>query len=646
MDLLVWIGAGTRQSIVAGYARAGIEVLGADSDEPEQAARVFLAWLEPKAGQDPCRWLVVLDDLADPADLSGGLWPPNGYGRTLVTTRRREAALTGQGRHMVNVGTFMPREGDAYLTGVLAAHGRGEPADEIAALAADLGHLPLALAQAAAYLIDAAITCADYRRLLADRRRKLADLLPEPDALPDAQTATVQATWSLSIEHADRLRPGLARPMLQLSAMLNPNGIPVDVLTSDPALSYLAGHRPSGDTGECQGQQADVTVDEAISVLRALHRLSLIDHSPDTPHEAVRVHQVVQRVVRDALALDERDGLARTAADALAAVWPVVENDALLAQALRTNADALTTQARDALWQPVAHEVHFRSGRSLGESGQAIAATQHFRHLTLQSGQHFGSDHPDTLNFRSQYAYWQGEMGDAAGAAAAFAELLTDQLRVLGADHPDTLTTRNELAYSRGEAGDAAGAAGAFAELLTDRLRILGPDHIDTLATRSRLAYWRGEAGDAAAAATAFAQLLTDRLRLLGANHPRTLNTRSQLARWQGEAGDAAGAAAGFAELLTDRLRILGPDHPRTLTTRHNLAHWQGEKGDAAEAATAFAELLTDQLRVLGADHPDTLTTRNELAYWREEAEDTSQSPSPSQRRRHRSPSPPFRGTR
>ncbi|MER5612165.1 hypothetical protein [Streptomyces sp. NPDC002215] len=44
------------------------------------------------------------------------------------------------------------------------------------------------------------------------------------------------ATWSLSIERADQLRPaGLARPMLQLAAMLDPNGVPRTVLTGEPA---------------------------------------------------------------------------------------------------------------------------------------------------------------------------------------------------------------------------------------------------------------------------------------------------------------------------------------------------------------------------------------------------------------------------
>ncbi|MDH6131455.1 hypothetical protein P3T37_000824 [Kitasatospora sp. MAA4] len=99
VDVLVWVTAGSRSAVVTGYAQAGVELCRADPDDAERAAVSFLSWLQPKAptaptalkalkaGERPCRWLVVLDDVADPADLRG-LWPPAGpNGRTLVTTR-------------------------------------------------------------------------------------------------------------------------------------------------------------------------------------------------------------------------------------------------------------------------------------------------------------------------------------------------------------------------------------------------------------------------------------------------------------------------------------------------------------------------------------------------------------------------------
>ncbi|WP_260327753.1 tetratricopeptide repeat protein [Streptomyces sp. Ag109_O5-1] len=619
VDVLVWISASSRQTIMDGYAQAGVEVLAADPSDPEHAARAFLAWLEPKDGPRQCRWLVVLDDLADPADLRG-LWPPNRHGRTLVTTRRREAALSGDGRRLLHVGMFMPWEAVAYLTAVLAAHGRHDPLNEIQALAADLGHLPLALAQAAAYLIDTAITCADYRRLLADRIRKLADLLPEPSALPDDQTTTVAATWSLSIERAEKLQPaGLARPMLQLTAMLDPNGIPDAVLLSEPTRAHLAAHRAAGHQGS-----ALVTAEEAAGALRVLHRLSLIDHAPDTPHHAVRVHQLIQRVTRDTFASHQQDHLARTAADALFDVWPNTECDAALSQALRANTGALVRHAEDALFQEGAGlAVLFRFGSSLGHSGQPAAAIKHYEHMATMAHDRLGADDIYTLGARQELARWRGEAGDAAGAAAAFEHLLADELRVLGPDHTTTLSARAMLAEWRGEAGDAAGAAAAFEQLLADELRILGRDHRPFM-TRANLATYRGRAGDPAGAAAAFEQLLADQLRATGPHDPITFTTRSDLGNWRGRAGGVCGAVTTHEQLLADEVRLLGPDHPWTLTTRHDLAFWRGEAGDAAGAAAAFEQLLADQERVLDQDHPKILTTRNNLAVQKRRAGDAA----------------------
>lgn len=65
LDVLVWVTASTRTAVVTGYAQAGVELCQAAPEDPEQAARAFLAWLTPKAGAQRCRWLVVLDDVAD-----------------------------------------------------------------------------------------------------------------------------------------------------------------------------------------------------------------------------------------------------------------------------------------------------------------------------------------------------------------------------------------------------------------------------------------------------------------------------------------------------------------------------------------------------------------------------------------------------
>ncbi|MFI1798855.1 tetratricopeptide repeat protein [Streptomyces sp. NPDC020379] len=628
LDVLVWVSASSRHAIISTYAQAAEELLAAEPGDPERSAQAFRSWLEPSPSRSEpaCRWLVVLDDVTDPADMTD-LWPAkNPHGRTVVTTRRRDVAVPG---HRIDLGVFTPEKAATYLSGFLAEHGRHDHPAEIQALAQDLGHLPLALSQAAAYIIEADIPidcpgcahthCASYRRRLAERTTELGSV-PEPGTLPDDQTTAVATTWSLSIERADALRPvGLARPALQLAAMLDGNGISQDVLTSRPARRYLAQHRT--ETTPDQGYSGDVTDRDVRDALRALHLLNLIDHAPDIPHQAIRIHQLIQRAARDTLTSQVYDETARAAADALMAAWPDIERDSAIAQNLRANTTALTGHAEDALYQSDGvHGVLFHAGYSLGHTGQVAAAIEHFHHMASVAHGRLGPDHPFTLTIRGELLRFRGEAGDVAGAATAFAELLEHMVRVLGDDHPVTLAIRHNLARFRGEAGDAAGAAAALTELLEHMVRVLGPDHPVTLATRHNLARFRGEAGDAAGADTAFAELLEQKVRLLGDDHPDTLTTRGELARMRGQAEDATAARDAFAELLEHMVRVLGPDHPDTLTTRGNALHFRGEAGDAAGAATAFAELLEHMVRVLGDDHPDTLTTRHNLAYWQGEA--------------------------
>ncbi|GAA2022707.1 hypothetical protein GCM10009779_03210 [Polymorphospora rubra] len=613
LDLLVWISATSRGAILAGYAQAGVElsVPGADDIDTEQDAARFHAWLT----STDRRWLIVLDDLTRTGDLQG-LWPPpNPSGRTVVTTRLRGSALRGAGRHLVPIGTFTKDEATHYVHTRL--NGKPALADDVSGLVENLGRLPLALAQATAFMIDEGVPCSRYRQRFADRRSRLDDLVPDPDGptgLPDDYHRTVAATMSLSIETAERSRPaGLARPLLELASVLDPAGIPISVFTTTAALNWLTYRRSL--TTDASG---DLDAELAKSGLQCLHRLNLITIDA----KIVSMHGLVQRATRELCSGEHIADLAWAAADALTETWPKIERDTAHAQRLRSNTTSVQEHGQDALLQPETHPLLSVAFNSLGTSGNPAGAVAAFEELLTVQLRVFGPDHPDTLVTRSNLAYWRGEAGDPAGAVAAFEELLTDHLRVLGPDHPNTLATRNNLAYWRGEAGDPAGAATAFEELLTDQVRVLGPDHPNTLATRANLAYWRGEAGDPAGAATAFEELLTDQVRVLGPDHPNTLATRANLAYWRGKAGDPAGAATAFEELLTDHLRVFGPEHPDTLATRNNLASLRGDAGDPAGAATATEELLTDQLRVLGPEHPNTLITRNNLASLRGDAGD------------------------
>jgi hypothetical protein len=317
VDVAVWVSALSRDAVVTAYAEVARQVLrehdpGIADQAPEGAARELLTWLAATSRQ----WVVVLDDVRDPQDVRG-LWPPhNVAGRVLVTSRRRDAALGTAGHRMIELGVFAGDEAIDYLAGILPD--RADDAAEMAQLellAEDLGRLPLALTQAAAFLTDRPLlTVAEYRQRLADRRNTLTDVLPGLNDLPDQHEATVAATWSLSIERADQLAPrGYARPLLEIASMLDANGIPLTVFLQVVALARRAG---KVDVAE---REIDTVVKDGLA---CLHRFHLVTLDRDRPSHAVTVHALVQRAVRETLAPGLRDDVGFSAAAGLCFAWP------------------------------------------------------------------------------------------------------------------------------------------------------------------------------------------------------------------------------------------------------------------------------------------------------------------------------------
>ncbi|MEU5342614.1 FxSxx-COOH system tetratricopeptide repeat protein [Streptomyces sp. NPDC020766] len=621
LDLLLWINAGDRIGIESAYTEAAVQLSGSNTKDPRSAAQSFLAWLQSIAQQHLWRWLIVLDDVVNPDDVHQ-LWPPaSPHGCTVITTRRRDAALSGDSRHHIQVGMFDEKEAVSYLAKSLEKHRRSEPPGELAALAQSLGRLPLALSQAAAYMVDSGSKAVEYRNRLVGKEHSLADVAP--DSLPDDQEFAVATTWALSVQKANELRPKrLAEPMLHLTSVLDANGIPAAVLTSPPALAYLA--QQSRDRGKHRPQRQQPVCDavNAKGALRALHRLSLIDHTSEDPYTSVRVHQILQRAVRDALQPARTDQLVRAAADALTAAWPQIERDTVLAQALRANASSLISYAGDALCRNRAHPVLFRIGRSLGKSGQVSAACDYFESLIKALLEQFPTRHRDVLAARGCHARWLGEAGSPRSAAELTADLLVDLRHVLGSDDEETLAARSRLARWRGEAGNPQDAAAATTALVEDLKRIHGWNHPRTLAARSNLTYWKGRTGDYAAAVIEAEDLVNSMTQALEPDHPYLFAARSHLAHLRGMAEAPHAALAALTALLADRKRVLGDHHPDTLATRQELAHWQGKVGALPQTVSELTQLLMDQERICGPNSPPSLATRNNLACWRHTAGD------------------------
>ncbi|MEU4746789.1 NB-ARC domain-containing protein, partial [Actinosynnema sp. NPDC023658] len=355
LRLAMWVPATTRESVLSSYAEAAGRVLGADFPDPEVAALRLREWL---AGSGE-RWLVVLDDLRRPEDLHG-LWPPvSERGQVVVTTRRRDPSLLRADRELVEVDVFDADEAAAYLGAKLAGAPHLSPGAE--RLAEDLERIPLALAQAVAYLLNRDLTCEQYRTRLADRRRTLRQVLPRPDEFTDDHRDVLAATWTLSVELADGLDPvGVAGPVMRVASLLDPAGIPAGLFTTEAVTGHL-----SRVTGH------EVSADDTRDALWCLHRLNLVSWDRGSPHREVRMHALVQRATREDFAAEDPvlHDVARAAAEAIRQVWPDVARDAELVSALRANTAALYAVAEPAVWASGSQAVVYLAADSLGEAG-------------------------------------------------------------------------------------------------------------------------------------------------------------------------------------------------------------------------------------------------------------------------------------
>jgi hypothetical protein len=574
--------------LAAGVAELAAQLGGREladlRDSVASAHAVLAAW--------PAQWLLIFDNAADEGSVRRFL-PPAGPGRVLVTSQSQH----WPGRAVLEVPVLDP----AVAAGFLVNRTADADHEAAAELAEELGGLPLALEQAAAYIQATGGSLAGYLELFRTRR---ADLLARGEA---GGHPTVAATLAVALSRLERDSPAAAG-VLRLLACLAPGPVPLSLLLA----SSDAADRLDGEDATILGPLLGdlMAVGDAVVALR---RYSLVTAAGGG---MVLVHRLVRAVALDQMPADE------------AASWRQAAG-VLLEAAIPTDTELPGSWPTCAVLLPHARAVlDFTSGgmsrvaNYLGDSGSYQAARDLFRLIAAgyRDSPAYGAEHPATLAARADLAYFTGMAGDAVAARDLFAALLPIRQKVSGVEHPDTLKARANLARFTGRTGDAAAARDQYAALLPVRQKVSGPEDPHTLVDRGNLASWTGDAGDAAAARDQYAALLPVRQKLSGVEHPDTLAVRHNLARWTGRAGDAAAARNQYAALLPVMEKILGLEHPYTLTARGNLAHWTGEAGDAAAARDLFAALLPVRLKVSGAEHPDTLTARAGLARWTGEA--------------------------
>ncbi|MEU3691041.1 tetratricopeptide repeat protein [Streptomyces narbonensis] len=526
-----WITAESRADVDAGLAALAVAMQPALIDVlPQEALRErALQWLSAHDG-----WLLVLDNVTDPADVAG-LLARTGRGRVVVTSRTTDAWY-GIGRVLTL--PVLPAADAVELFTRVATHAGPRDTTGAERLCETLGQLPLAVEIAAAYCGRTATPPLAY---LAELGRSGG-----PGNAEEAVARTLRVTL-------DRLAASdpYAGSLLRLLAWFAPDRIPELLLPPIPNLRATLGE--------------------------------LAAHSMVTLHEdgSVSVHRLVQAVARRP---DSEDPHREPG---------VIAEARLIAETMLGNAVPVDTRepAHWGTWRELMPHVEaylryadpgqdgkqllptlVAAGGYLALNGLPEAAVGVYERAAISAGRLLGPDDPFTLAMRGAEAESLAAAGRPEEAVERAVELVRKLTEVLGADHRSTLLMRVSLAQSQLHAGRIGVAITLQAGALADLVRVLGVRCRETLVAFAELAGMY-QAADRIHEAVGVCRYALAGLRaLLGEDDLDTVGARINLAGLYANAGAVDRARADYEELLPVCVRVLGEHHPHTALVADALA--------------------------------------------------------------------------
>ncbi len=594
----IWVQATTMESLDQGYhiiaQKLGLQASGGDS---KKLVQDFLS--EESAG----RWVLVFDNADDinmwidkpqspgSPESSARLLdyiPKSRYGRVIFTTRDAKAAIKLAEKNVLELHQMAEDAAQRMLRNLLINEKLVDSSpDDAKAMLTWLTHLPLAIAQAAAFINENRITLADYLELVNCQEDEVIDLLTEEfedDARYSNIKNPVATTWLISFQQIQQRDP-LAADYMAFMACLDHKDIPQVLLPPGPS------------------RKAEMM---AIGTLTAY---SFLTFRPEDA--AYDLHRLVHLAIRNWL---RKEGVLAEwtlkAAARLEAAFPdhQHENRALWRMLLPHARRVLDTEllpkdnaSRIGLEWHVA-VCYFTDGR-WDEAETLFRGVMEYRALEL------GLDHPDTLRSMSKLAWTYHSRSRFPEAKSLGEKALDAQKRILGEDDPETLSTMSNLAMTCSDLSQWPESETLELRALELRTRVLGAEHPDTLIGMSNLVYLYNCQGLWEKAASLGAVTTSIRKKVLGPDHPNTLLSIGNLAHTYNNQARYAEAETLLSQVVAARTRLLGRHHPHTLSGMSNLAVSYHHQGRYPEAEALQGEVARVRAEKLGETHFSTLTS-------------------------------------
>jgi tetratricopeptide (TPR) repeat protein len=565
--------------------------------------RTITAVLETLQSESRSSWLVVYDNAVNPLDLQKYLPTSLPGGHIIITSRQLNwpSYITADG---IELSPFTEEEAISFLRrkvpGLAVRDGRTQLTQEEDAhrisearrLAAELGHLPIAIDHAAAYLAETGQSVDEYLTRFAENAHQLLSEQPGDSDLP----AHISGTWAMS---TTLLTPD-AEHLFNLCAFFSPEPIAAELF-----LHGSSGIDDPPDLGEFLSSPHRFRAAASL-----LHRLSLT--KVDGARDLIQMHRVVQAVTQGRLRQDR--------IDAFYAYRAVV--DKLLAKSNPGNPDHSSGDVTYDLSLQ-----HLESDHRFLQTDNAklrVLIIDQVRRLRLRGA------HVEALQFgQDALRVWRERLGEDdlqvltmavevavamyIGGRAADAHELILQIRPLLQRYTDgdgfKVFLLCETFY-----GEDLRAHSQFREALELDLSILpkfelafGIDHERTMNVRNNIAIDYLRLGRFREALDVDQRNLEDRRRILGPNDLITLNSYDAVARdlrslgFYQESLDIARKVANAFEAIGGRENLYWLDACNGFATALRKAghHW-----DALQESEYVLHRCRDYL---GVDHVHTL---------------------------------------
>nr|WNZ75487.1 hypothetical protein [Trichoderma harzianum] len=475
-------------------------------------------WLEEK---DHGEWLMIIDNADDmqlffgqPAGTATNpskekdeknlarYLPECAHGTIFITTRNKQVGVRmTKGRQPIEVLRMNEEESAQLLRARLKD--TSATTTELSTLSSQLEHLPLALAQAAAFIQETSITVDKYLQLLSNSHRKdIVHLLSREFETVGRDTEAPQAvaqTWMLSFQQIEQQHV-LASELLSFMSMLDRQDIPAQFLSHYG--KQIGGGVP----------QAEIELTEALGILKAF---SFVTETTDS--DSFDMHRLVQLVTLSKMYPNSGYKTRTKCAKYLSHANAVLQLHGLKSK------DG--EEARASLLLRIAR--HFKMEGKWSQAEILNLETTEIRRRL------FGADHPRTLasmnNLATTYRY-QGRWKEAEDL---YMQVVKACKIKLGADHPDALTSMINLASTYMYQGRWKESEDLHAQVIETCKIKLGADHPLTLISMNNLAviwYDQGRRNDALALMKTCAQT---RHQVLGPTHPDTIRAQSRVEKWE-----------------------------------------------------------------------------------------------------------------